>query len=268
MSARSDYATKWGNEPPGPDATQEQRDDWETLPDIAKDAVKNLVPIFTELSEEQQDLFNNILNDIEAGSPVDTERLSKLVGEANITPQVRNFFFNQVGALLSGRDVPDFQEVFRAEKRALGVSLDEQVQQIQNQAARRGVLGSSSTAAAVGGAIGGFSQSIASLLGDVAQRQEQARSTRFRQGLNLAGLGLDIQQQGVSNEFQLAQLQNQLFLQDIGLQSGALDFLTNQQMLENQFNLGVGGFPHDPLTTQEVILPALTTGFQAIETFG
>ena len=269
MSLRSDYVAKWDNEPPGPNASQEQRDDWENLPDPAKGAIKNLVPIFQGLSEEQQDAFNNIVADIEAGSPADIEGLAKIIEDANITPQVKKFFFDTVGALLTGKNIPAFEKVFAEQKKALDVELGQQVRGITDEAARRGVLGSSSTAAGIGGAIGGYSQSIASLMSDIADRQQRARATQRTQGIQLGRLGFDIQQAGIENRFELEEFQNQLYLENIALQSGALDFQTNQQIMENNFNLGVGTqFGWDPTLGSEFIIPAAGTIVSAIEALG
>lgn len=205
-----------------------------------REKVKQNIPFYKGMSDEQRDIFDSIWDAIETGTPVDPSKLQGMIDKAKMPPAVRKWFYDTAGPLLSGEGVPDYQDVYKQQKGALDVSLNEQVRGIQERFARQGIPRSSAMASGVGGAVGGYSQSLADMMTDIARMQETAKMNAFTRGMGLAEIGLNWQQQDISNESAMANFLNSLYLQDIGLQSDALDYLTQQQIMEQNVNVQAG----------------------------
>jgi len=253
QTAREQYIQQYGNSPPPHNAPPEQQAAWNNLSNADKDHVKTGAPVWGGMTPEQQQIAKGIWEDIQAGSPVDTEALSSLIGEAAMTPAIRDWFMKTVPSLLTGKG-EGFAKEYGVGRKALDVQLMEAERKLAEQFAARGLLDSSAHAAAVGGAAGGYSQALANLMMQRAHLQESSRQFDVGTGLRLGGLGLGWQQQDVANQFGLANFLNAQYLQSIGLESQALDYLTQQQMSQNQFNLAnVGNLQYDPTTGLEVI---------------
>ena len=268
-TASENYIEQWGNDPPPADAPPEQKAAWGNLPDPAKNRIKQGVPSFQGMSPEQQAIAEGIWEKIQAGSPVDVDEIERLVESAKMPPGVKKWFYDTIEPMLTGANVPGVGKLFRRGKKALDVALGERVQDIYAGGARRGVLASGSSAAGVGGAIGAYSGSLADLMNYAFTQQQQMKQAEFGRGMTLAGFGRGWQQQDIAAEMSMAEMMNQLYTQQIGLEAGALDYLTQQQFAENQFALGTAGMaPYQPITGQELIVPGIGAGLAAIETFG
>ena len=260
-----EYYDLYGYEPWGAEGS-EQRTDWEGLSDFQKEEIKQKSPFYQGMSEEQRGIFDNMMADIEAGSPVDTAQIEQMAAAGKMSPAVRNWFYKNVPDMLTGANVPGVGKLYKGGKRALDVALKGQVQDIYSDAARRGVLSSSSTAAGVGGAVGGYSGSLADLKNYAMTMREQMKQNEYGRGMGLANLGMGWQQQDLQNQMGIADMLQNLYQQNIQNQGGALDYLTQQQMAENQFNLQSGEqWGWDPMTTQETIFPAIGAGISAWE---
>lgn len=258
-----EYYDKYGYDPWGPEGS-EQRKEWEALNEFNQEEIKQKSPFYQGMSEEQRGIFDDMMASIEAGSPVDTAQIEQMAEAGMMSPAARNWFYKNVPDMLTGANVPGVGKLFRKGKGALDVALKGQVQDIYSDAARRGVLTSSSTAAGVGGAIGGYSGSLADLMNYAMTMRETMKQGEYGRGMGLANLGMGWQQQDLQNQMGIADMLNNLYQQNIQNQGGALDYLTQQQMMENQFNMEAGNqWGWDPMTGGDVIFPAIGAGLSA-----
>ncbi|GAH35687.1 unnamed protein product, partial [marine sediment metagenome] len=128
-------------------------------------------------------------------------------------------------------------------KKALHQQLMQEERGLAGKFAARGLLDSSAHAQAVGGAMGGYTQGLANLMLGKAGMQEQARTTRFNQGMGMVGQGM-----------KFADFLNTQYLQDLGLGAQAISYLAGERGQENQFNMqryGVNPNPNNPITGLE-----------------
>ena len=101
----------------------------------------------------------------------------------------------------------------------------------------QGLLDSSAMAAGVGGAVGGYSQSLADLMMWKGGAEEQSRQFDVGAGMNLAGVGLNWAGMDVGNQMNLAQLMEADWMNQGNLGMYLLGYDAGQQQMMNQYNL-------------------------------
>jgi len=235
MSAK-EYYEKYGY--------QRNQPGWEDLTNTDKDLIKDQYPFYKGPGGREQDVAQDIWDRINQGPDVNIWRgLSERLG---IKPgAIKQFAMGKFGELMKR---PDFAKEYGLSKKALQQQLMDEERTMAGQFASRGLLDSSAHAAAVGGAMGGFSQSLADLMLGRAQMEEGAYQNRLGIAGGFLGQGLNF-----------ADTLNAQYLQDIGLRGEALNYLSSNRAQRNQFNLqryGINPNPNDPFTFGDA-LPGL-----------
>lgn len=162
---------------------------------------------------------------------------------------------------------PDFRKEYDLSKKALTQQLMETERGMAGQFASRGLLDSSAHAAAVGGAMGGYSQSLANLMLGRAGMEEQAYQGRLGMAGQMAGQGMNF-----------AQFLNQQHMQEMGLSAQAIQFLSGERERERGFELqryAINPNLNDPFTFQDwgpgaigLATSLATGGYGGVPSFG
>ena len=235
-----------------------QRDQpgWDTLSDTDKDAIKDKVPLYQGPGEQEQGMAEDWWAQAQAGP--DTNIWKGLSEAFGFKPgAIKQFAMSRFRELLQK---PDFAKEYGLGKKALDQQLAEAERGMAGKFAARGLLDSSAHAQAVGGAMGGYTQSLASLMLGKAGMEEQARGTRFNQAMGMASTGLNF-----------ADFLNSQYLQSMGLGAQAINYLQGERGQQNQFNLqryGMNPNPNNPLTGADVIPGIIGTGLQVAQMAG
>lgn len=246
-----EYHAKWGNQP--------GQEGWENLSRPERDWIKKGRAPYQGFSEQEQEMMGDIWSDIQEGSPADISGLEELVERYQMSPGIRQYLIKKVKGLFKGG--PDYQDVYAAQKGKLDVEMRGQERALMERQSARGLLDTSGTQARLGALQGAYSGTLADLLMGTAEMTERTRHGRMGQGLELMRTGLGWQESDIQKKTGLETLRNLLYMQDIGLQTGALDFLGQERGRENQYNLGFASLPQDePMTGLSGILGLIQAG--------
>lgn len=249
-----EYHAMWGNKPG-------QRG-WENLSNPERGWIKSGRSPYQSYTEAEQKIMGDIWGDIKAGTPADITGLEELTERYQMSPGIRQWFIKRVGKLMGA--APDYTDVYAAQKGKLDVAMRGQERGVVERQAARGLLDTSGTQARLGALQGAYSGTLADLLMGTRAAEERAGATRRQQGIQLGQLGLGWQETDIRHKAGLETLRNLLYMQDIGLQTGALDFLGAERGRENVYNLGLAQLPQDqPLSGIEILGPLLQAGTQA-----
>lgn len=234
-----------------------QRDQpgWETLSDTDKDMIKDKVPIYQGPGQQEQQMAQDWWSQAQAGPDIDIWKgLSEVFGYK--PGAIKQFAMGKFRELL---EKPDFAKEYGLGKKALTQQLMEAERGLASKFAARGLLDSSAHAQAVGGAMGGYTQGLANLMLGKAGMEEQARQSRFGQAMGMVGQGLTF-----------ADFLNAQYLQGMGLEAQAINYLAGERGQQNLFNLqryGMNPNPNNPLTGADVIPGIAGIGLQAAQMF-
>ena len=243
---REEYHAKYGYDTDP--KTPEQQADWDSLTDSQKDLHKDQAPIYQGPGAQEQGLTRDWWQQYQAGPDTNIWKgLSKMLG---MQPgAIKQFAMGKFRELMRR---PDFAKEYDLSKKALNQQLMDAERGMAGKFAARGLLDSSAHAQAVGGAMGGYSQSLADLMMGKAGMEESAYQNR----MNIAG---NYMTQGMN----FADFLNTQYLQKMGLGAEAINYLATNRAQENQFNLqryGINPNPNDPITTMEGLGMGLNIG--------
>jgi len=252
VTQREEYIKKHGNQPVpekyDPKWTPEWQDDWNLLNATDRGAIKDYMPDYQGPGAQEQGATADWWKNFQEGPNTNIwQGLSKMLG---IEPGAIKAF--TMGKFRELMERPDFAKEYGLSKAALNQQLMEAERGMAGKFAARGLLDSSAHAQAVGGAMGGYSQSLADLMMGKAGMEESARSNRFNQAMGMAGQGMNF-----------ADFLNTQYLQKMGLGAEAIAYLQGNRNTENQFNLqryAINPNPNDPITTMEGIGMGLNAG--------
>jgi len=216
-----------------------QQADWDSLSNTSKEDIKQNRPFYQGPGEQEQGMAQDWWDKVGAGPDTNIwEGMSEMLG---IKPgAIKAFAMKKFGELMQ---TPDFAKEYGIGKQALHQQLMDEERSLAGKFASRGLLDSSAHAQAVGGAMGGYTQGLSSLMLGKAGMQEQARATRFNQGMGMVGQGM-----------KFADFLNTQYLQELGLGAQAISYLAGERGQENQFNMqryGVNPNPNNPVTGLE-----------------
>ena len=243
VTQREEYIKKHGNQPVpekyDPKWTPEWQDDWNLLNATDRGAIKNYMPDWQGPGAQEQGATADWWKNFQEGPDTNIWKgLSKMLG---IDPgAIKQFTMGKFRELM---ERPDFAKEYGLSKAALNQQLMDAERGMASKFAARGLLDSSAHAQAVGGAMGGYSQSLADLMMGKAGMEQSA----YENQMNIAG-------NWGAQAGNFANFLNLQYMQKLGLGAEAVNYLAGNRAQENQFNLqryGINPNPNDPITTME-----------------
>lgn len=242
-----EYIEKYGMDNPWEEG-------WEDLDEFQREKYKQGFTPYEGPGEDAQAIWDDLYEQFQSGGPIDWDKLQTTIEQAGMSPGIRDWFINQTRKLITGTGT-DFAKEYGVGKKALDVQLDEAVRGVTEGMAARGLLDSSAMAAGVGGAMGGYSRSLADLMMWKGQAEEQSRQFDVGAGMNLGGMGLNWAGMDVANQMNLAQLMQTDWAQTQGLGMDLLGYDAQQQQAMNQYNLSqMMNWGWDPMTGMDVAM--------------
>ena len=255
LTDRQKYIKKHGNQPVpeknSPSWTPEWQADWDVLLALDRTLIKKQYPDESPISGQEQGATADWWKNYQEGPDTNIWKgLSKMLGMP--AGAIKSFTMGKFHELM---ERPDFAKEYGLSKAALNQQLMEAERGMAGKFAARGLLDSSAHAQAVGGAMGGYSQSLADLMMGKAGMEESAYQNRT----NIAG---NIMTQGMN----FADFLNTQYMQKMGLGAEAINYLQQNRFQSDAFKLqryGIDPDPYNPMTTGEGAL-SIGTGLASI----